>query len=59
MRRKGARFCRRKYDLGRYGSKELECGDFVLQIHKRSECIVLTLSFLEQADTFAVGIAEG
>jgi hypothetical protein len=33
----------------------VECGDFVLQIHKRRECTVLTLSFLEQADTFAVG----
>lgn len=28
-------------------------GDFVVQIHKRSTCEVLTLAFAAQADTFA------
>ena len=37
------------------GSLVVGCGDFVVQIHKRRECTVLTLSFLEQAYTFAVG----
>jgi len=52
---KGARFCARKYDLKKCVSTALECGDFVVQIHKRSECGVSTLPFLEEANIFAVG----